>query len=372
MSRADALQTIRRNGEHLLEVIGDILDLSKIEVGRFTVELKACAPAELVRDVVQLMSVRAEAKGLSLSLEFRGPIPATIRTDAMRLRQVLLNILGNAIKFTEHGGVQVSVRLRPGAKGASDGECHALEIAVSDTGIGITDEQRAYIFEPFAQADSSTARRFGGTGLGLAICKRLAVMLGGDVTVCSHPGVGSTFEVSIDTGPLAGVEMLDGAGEHAVPAVATPADEPYDDLLDCRVLLAEDGADNQRLIAFVLEKAGAAVTVVDNGQDAVTAALAAVAAGQPYDVILIDIQMPGMDGYTATARLRAADYHRPIVALTAHAMSGDRERCLEAGCDDYAIKPIDRLALLRIVATQRRSAARPPGPAAGSAAAERS
>jgi signal transduction histidine kinase/ActR/RegA family two-component response regulator len=353
ISRSEALATIRRNGEHLLAIVGDILDLSRIEAGKMTVETFACSAVELAQDVVKLMRLRAERKGLAMGLEFRGQIPATIRTDPTRLRQILLNILGNAVKFTASGRIDVSVGLCPVGAGGSAGTCAQLEFVVSDTGIGMTDDEIAQVFQPFTQADSSTARRFGGTGLGLAISKRLAGMLGGDVTATSRPGVGSTFRVAIDPGPLDGVAMLSGDGLGiSAERMRSPAKSQGERRLDCRVLLAEDGLDNQRLISFVLSKAGADVVIVDNGASAVTAALAARDAGNPFDVVLVDIQMPLVDGYEATARLRAAGYTLPIVALTAHATSGDRARCLAAGCDDYASKPIDRRTLVEVVARQ--------------------
>jgi signal transduction histidine kinase/CheY-like chemotaxis protein len=349
ISRSETLATIRRNGEHLLEIIGDILDLSKIEAGRMTVEAVACSPAELAREMVNLMLVRAGDKGLSLTLELADSLPATIQTDPTRLRQILLNILGNAIKFTDSGGINLRVGMCAAAPLDGPSAGGQLEFVVSDTGIGMTEEQIARLFQPFTQADSSTARRFGGTGLGLAISKRLAGMLGGDVTVASRPHVGSTFRVTIDARPPdAAVLAGNGpAASSATPVAGTRADDLR---LDCRVLLAEDGPDNQRLICFVLSKAGADVTIVDNGEAAVRAVLGARDAGKPFDIVLIDIQMPLVDGYEATARLRAAGYTLPIVALTAHASNSDRDCCLAAGCDDYATKPIDRRALLRIVA----------------------
>ena len=351
VSRAEALQTIRRNGAHLLQVLGDILDLSKIEVGKFMLEQVPFAPVELVREVIRLLRIRAEAKGLSLSLVFEGPIPATIHTDPLRLRQILINIVGNAIKFTETGGVRVVVRLvaEPAGK--------RLVCTVADSGVGLAPQQIEKLFQPFTQADSSTARRHGGTGLGLAISKRLAIMLGGDVTVDSTPGTGSTFRVSIDPGSLDAADMVSIEGDQATSGVR-PAMKPVpvDMQLDCRVLLAEDGPDNRRLISFVLEKAGAKLTAVEDGQAAIEAALEALETGHPFDVVIVDIQMPLVDGYQATERLRAAGYKRPIIALTAHAMRGDRERCLAAGCDDYATKPIDRHLLIRMVADYAKRA----------------
>jgi signal transduction histidine kinase/ActR/RegA family two-component response regulator len=366
VSREEALQTIRRNGAHLLQVIGDILDLSKIEVGKFMLEEMPCSPTETIRDVVRLMRLRAEAKHLRLSLDFQGAIPKTIRTDPLRFRQILINLMGNAIKFTEFGGVRVTVRLLE-VEGRT-----LLQCTVTDSGSGISPRQMAALFQPFTQADTSTARRHGGTGLGLAISKRLAIMLGGDLTAESQPGLGSTFCATIDPGPLDDVELIaiDGdqelSREHSAPQLRS-RDMAH---LNCRILLAEDGPDNRRLISFVLEKAGAQVVAVADGEAAVERALAARDAGEPFDVLLIDIQMPHVDGYEATSRLRDAGYQAPIIALTAHAMRGDRERCLAAGCDDYATKPVDRHALVRLVSRYIRLPTPEKGPEKASAAAE--
>ena len=342
--RAEAARTIRRNGGHLLEILNDILDLSKIEAGRLDLERCRCSPVELIADVCALMQVRAAEKGLRLEVEYRGPVPETIETDPTRLQQILLNLVGNALKFTEQGEVRIVTALVT----PRDLPRPALQIDVIDTGIGLSPEQIARLFRPFAQADSSTNRKFGGTGLGLAICQRLARLLGGDIRVIeSKPGVGTRFRATIAAGALEGVPLRDGdhraaaaGGEAAAQGPSGAGRLPY------RVLLAEDGPDNQRLISFILRKAGADVVTVANGQLAVDAALAAREAKKPFDVILMDIQMPVLDGYDAVRLLRSKDYAGVIIALTAHAMAQDRERCLQAGCDDYASKPIDRNVLI--------------------------
>ncbi|HEV7733960.1 MAG TPA: ATP-binding protein [Candidatus Binatia bacterium] len=334
--RAAHLETIRRNGEHLLSLINDILDLSKIEAGKLTVERIACPVGELVDGVAALMDARAREKGLTFAVEYPGPVPERIRADPTRLRQILMNLLGNAIKFTEPGGtVRLVVRL-------SDGPPPRLRFDVVDTGIGVAPDVRERLFMPFMQADPSTSRRYGGSGLGLTISRRLARMLGGDITVESTPGQGSTFSVDVDPGALAGVPRI--VPVRATAVAIAPAPRPAV-RLDGRLLLAEDAPDNQRLITFHLRRAGADVAVAENGRVAVDMALA----GEPYDLILMDMQMPELDGYDATAELRRAGYRGPIIALTAHAMDGDREKCLHAGCDDFATKPIDRDALLALV-----------------------
>ncbi len=343
----EAARTIKSNGEHLLSIINDILDLSKIEAGRMTVERTACSPCQIIAEVVSLMRVRAAAKGLGLVVEYDGPLPETIQSDATRLRQILANLIGNAIKFTELGGVRLIARLAETEGGPQ------VQFDVVDSGIGMTADEMERLFQPFVQADASTTRKFGGTGLGLAISKRLAEMLGGDVgLVETQPGRGTRFRASVATGSLAGVRLLADPAAAAVVVHRSNKNASESDELPCgggRVLLAEDGPDNQRLIAHLLRKAGASVTVVDNGQQALDAALAASTAGQPYDVILMDMQMPVMDGYEATRRLRRSDYAGPIIALTAHAMAADRDKCLSAGCDDYAPKPIERGQLVRQV-----------------------
>jgi CheY-like chemotaxis protein len=234
-----------------------------------------------------------------------------------------------------------------------------MQFDVVDTGIGLDAEQAARLFQPFSQADVSTSRRFGGTGLGLTISRRLAQLLGGELILqATAPGQGSTFRLVIAAGTREGVRMVADPARAAVTvpeAGSAPSEMPS---LDCRVLLAEDGLDNQRLLTHILRKAGAETKVVDNGRAAVEAALAAVAAGRPFDVILMDMQMPVMDGYEAARRLRQEGYRRPIIALTAHAMTGDREKCLRAGCDDFATKPVDRRKFLETVrAYSQRGAA---------------
>jgi len=330
------LGTIRLNGAHLLSVINDILALSKIEAGKMTMESITCSPARLVGEVLALMHDRARDKGLAFEVVYEGLIPERIETDPTRVRQILLNLLGNAVKFTESGGVRLTMRMA--------GE--RLAFAVADTGIGMTAEEQVCLFHPFAQTDASTTRRFGGTGLGLTITKRLVEMLGGTIHVESAPRRGSTFTVTIDPGPLNGVPMLVAPSDmQPIPAAAAAAPVR----LDCRVLLAEDLQDNQRLLAFHLRKAGAEVVTAENGEVACARVREAEAAGRPFALVLMDMQMPVLDGYQATAALRRWGYRGTIVALTAHAMEGDRERCLRAGCDDYLSKPMSGEELLTTV-----------------------
>jgi CheY-like chemotaxis protein len=291
------------------------------------------------------LEARAREKGVELLEEYEGEIPATIHCDPTRLRQILINLIGNAVKFTEVGSVRVVTRQTD-----RDGDDRRLEFQVIDTGVGMTRETMARLFEPFTQADTSSTRRYGGSGLGLAISKHLAVMLGGEVAVSSVSGAGSVFTLTVPFGLVKHRVSADGCRKtreqtHNSPIVS----EATRLALPCRILLAEDGPDNQRLISFLLEQAGAEVTPVEDGRQAVERGLRAEREGHPYDLILMDMQMPEMDGYVATRRLRDSGYDGPIVALTAHTMKGVSAKCLKAGCDGYLGKPIRREALLAAV-----------------------
>jgi PAS domain S-box-containing protein len=332
-ARRSCLETIRRNGEHLLAIINDILDISRIEAGRMSVESVPCSPAAIVSEVAALLEVKASAKGVAVEVAFRGPVPATVQCDPLRLRQMLTNLVGNAVKFTEHGSVRIVIGLEHSAG-------PFLRFEIIDSGIGISPEKIPLLFKPFTQADGSMARRFGGTGLGLSICAKLASILGGTIGVRSELGKGSTFTLRLPTGPLENVEMLRDPPRRAPVGHPTSSAEAL--TLRARVLLAEDGQDNQRLVSFLLIRAGAEVEVASNGQLAMEMALGAVRRGKGFDLILMDMQMPEMDGYAATRALRERGYKGMIVALTAHTMADDRTKCLEAGCDDFASKPIDR------------------------------
>jgi signal transduction histidine kinase/ActR/RegA family two-component response regulator len=340
----DALQTIKRNGEHLLAIINDILDLSKIESGKLVIEQVRCSPRQIVADVIELLQVRIAAKGLAATTHFDPRVPQHVLTDPTRLRQIVLNLVSNAVKFTETGGVQVIVRWRDQNESRP-----LLQIDVVDTGIGMTPDQMSRLFQPFTQADSSTTRRFGGSGLGLAISHRLAEMLGGTITASSVCGAGSTFQLLLPTPALA----ADGSGDSLRSSDSALRRQQKElnrlPLTGRRLLLAEDAPDNQRLIMYVLRKAGADVTLAENGAVACELSLAAQHEGKPFDVVLMDMQMPIVDGYQAVKQLRQAGYHEPIIALTAHSMGSDRQVCLDAGCDDFATKPIDRARLISLI-----------------------
>jgi signal transduction histidine kinase/ActR/RegA family two-component response regulator len=342
------LDVISQNAKHLLQLIDDILDLSKIEAGKLEIENTTCSTCGILLEAVSLMKGRATTKGLSLDVEFAGPIPESIGCDATRLRQILLNVLGNAVKFTESGSIRLVASLADSPHGP------VLQMKVIDTGIGMSKETLAGLFQPFTQADVSTSRKYGGTGLGLTICKRLAELLGGSITVESEYGKGSTFTITVPTGCMDGVRMLDSPPadlqacrkEQKSPEV----DRKPTSLVGRRVLLAEDGLDNQRFISFILKRLGAEVTVAENGNTAIQLAAVSEADGKPFDLILMDMQMPVMDGYQAAQHLRSRGWSGPIIALTAHAMVSDRQKCVEAGCTDYLAKPIDLARFTQLLA----------------------
>ena len=341
---AELVEIIKRNGEHLLEIINDILDISKIESGYFEIEQEPCNPCQIVAEVESLLRVRAHQKGIGLSVEYLGAIPKRIISSPIRLRQVLVNLVGNAIKFTNQGQVRILMQLVKSPKGEM-----RLRVQIVDTGVGIPSEHLGRLFKPFSQADSSVARKFGGTGLGLALSNRLAGLMGGEIKVESVVGKGSTFTLELPTGEIDFQQMNqnpDDAEDERKQKGLTPEAGTQ---LVCRILLAEDGCDNRRLIMFILKKYGVEVDFAENGQQAVEMATCASEMESPYDVILMDMQMPVMDGYEATRQLREKGYRYPIIALTAHAMAGDREKCLAAGCDDYDTKPIDRNRLMEII-----------------------
>ena len=352
--RLDCVQTVHRNGKHLLSIINDILDISKIEAGAMTVEAVETDLVQLIADVASLTRIRALEKGIGFQVRFECPVPSAILSDPTRLRQVLINLVGNAIKFTESGGV--CLRLFRGGGGT-------LCFQVRDSGIGMSALQRDNLFQAFQQADETMTRRFGGTGLGLAISKQLALLLGGDIEVESAEGIGSSFCVRIPEAAAPGStelaqvsesEVFEKAGELPGESLRKAA-EGGDDAetlpaAGVRVLLCEDGEDNRRFIGRFLKRIGAEVTMAENGLLGKDAALEADASGNPFDLVLMDMQMPVMDGYTACRKLRIHGYTGQITALTAHAMTEDRARCLDAGCDDYLTKPIDHAKLTAAVA----------------------
>jgi signal transduction histidine kinase len=357
--RARYAETIRRSGEHLLTILNDILDISRIEASRLVINHADVSPFGLAKEVLTLLAPEASAKDLRLEFEVPRPIPEVIETDLVRARQILLNLVGNAIKFTPQGGVRVALRLDEHELA----DHRYLCFDVVDTGVGIPADKCQQIFEPFSQADGSSTRRFGGTGLGLTISKRLALLLGGDIEVVSEVGKGSTFTVKLYAGELRRAALRKYSPEECQISLGSETRPGASErsTLAGSVLVVEDVDLNQRLLGAVLRRAGLHVELAADGRAGVERALAAEHAGQPYDLVVMDMQMPVMDGYEATRALRAAGYTRPIIALTAHAMSTDREQCLAAGCSDYETKPIQRE---RLIATCRRVMAAHATPAA--------
>lgn len=349
--RIKTAHTIRNASMHLLTVINDILDLSKIEAEKMKVDQVDTPLVAILHEVDSLIRPQATGKGLSLKVVLATPVPVSIKSDPTRLRQILLNLAGNAVKFTEFGGVTIAARIE------NQGENRRLLIDVSDTGEGISPEDSKSLFQPFGQGDQSLTRKHGGTGLGLSICRRFAELMGGTVSLAhTTPGKGSCFRIDLPLVTVEGVAMT-------ANFVAVENNYPFSTnitavCLNGRILLAEDGPDNQHLIAFHLRKAGASVDIARNGRIALEMIENAAAKQEPYNLLVTDMQMPEIDGYTLARTIRQKGITLPIVALTAHAMSHDRDKCISAGCDDYASKPIDKNALLNTCAAWINSSQR--------------
>lgn len=344
----ESVLIIRNCANDLLQVINDVLDISKIEAGKIVTEMINCSLAAILHSVTSLAQAKTEIKHLDFKVISEGPaLPAQICTDPTRVRQCLLNLVGNAVKFTESGHIYLRVSLVQGNGRAF------ISFAVEDTGIGINPERQEAIFESFTQADGSTTRKYGGTGLGLTITRKLAGLLGGDLTVASEPRQGSTFTLTVPVG-------LDAAQEsrldlHDMTGVSERGSDSLTQLqLDGQVLVADDVGTNQRVIKRLLEKTGVTVTLVEDGQEALD-----LVDQREFDLVFMDMQMPGLNGYDATRAMRSQGIGTPIVALTAHAMKGDDQKCLDAGCDDYLSKPIDNGKLARVLSKYLATASTP-------------
>ena len=318
---------ILRAGNHLQQIINDILDMSKIEAGQLVIENSEVELFEVLQDCELLMRPYAEEKQLKFRVKHKFPLPRVIVTDALRLKQILLNLCSNAIKFTGDGNVDIVVEYIK--------EGRLLQFDVTDTGVGMSKEELESLFKPFSQVDATTTRQYGGSGLGLCICRELVTSLGGVIDCQSRKGIGSRFSFTINPGPIREDQLIYHAEENE-PAGRQAQVTLQPGSLSGRVLLAEDTLDNQKLIAMYIKRAGAALVVVDNGKQALDRALS-----EEFDLILMDMQMPVMGGLVATARLRASGYKGPIIALTANALKEDRERSRNAGVDDYLTKPVD-------------------------------
>ncbi len=321
-------------GGNLLGLINDILDFSKIEAGRLDTECVHCSLKELVESVDAFLRSEAERKGLEFRITHDAEVPARVYSDPTRIRQCLVNLIGNAIKFTDRGHVHVNLSVAQ-----SDGR-HLIRFDIEDTGIGIAEDKLGIIFDSFSQANSSTTRNFGGTGLGLAITRSLAELLGGSVSVTSKLGQGAVFSLVIPAG-------VDPTKESPLQldSKEVRTSDRYEQSFTGRVLVAEDNPSNQMLIKIMLQKMGLDVSIVENGQEAVDRAC-----DQHFDMIFMDMQMPVMNGYEAAAALRKKNMTVPIIALTANAMKGDAEKCINAGCDEYLPKPVNRQNLEKVMA----------------------
>jgi len=356
----DYLEKIKRSSESLLGIINQILDFSKIEAGKLELETVAFRLGNVMDNFVGIISGKAAEKGLELRAEIAENVPQYLSGDPLRLGQVLTNLADNAVKFTQQGGIVIKIRAIPNnfyqrKKNALPENKVMLRFSVRDTGIGVREEQIPKLFESFTQADGSTTRKYGGTGLGLTICKQLVEMMGGNLRVKSTPGKGSTFYFTC-------IFALQSQAQIEASERSESADiaEVMEAVRNARILLVEDNAINQQVATEILESAGAVVTIADNGKEAVEMICSAMKNSESYQAILMDVQMPVMDGYEAARRIREWEKSKeaensslptshsslltsnpiPIIAMTAHAMKGDREKCLESGMDDYITKPI--------------------------------
>jgi hypothetical protein len=334
----ELLVVLRQQGRMLLGILNDVLDLSKIEAGRMDIHRQPCSIVEVVEEVCSLMEPLASEKGLALKADFGRRIPESIESDPLRLRQVLLNLVGNAVKFTESGGVTINVSCD------ASGPLTILQVDVADTGIGISREGIARIFEAFNQEGTESRVKSSGTGLGLTICRKLMQLLDGTLSVESTPGVGATFTIRIPAGRTNLINLVE-----TQRAEVSASDDKAVHRIRCRVLAADDTRGIRFVMQRMLASAVSFIKVVGDGRQVVEEAMRAEKAGEPYDVVLMDMQMPILDGFDATRQLRGRGFKAPIVAITASAMQGERERCLAAGCDEYVSKPVDRLQMLALL-----------------------
>lgn len=337
-------ESIRKNGLHLLSIINDVLDLSKVESGKIDIEKRYFLLKPFINELISNFQYKANQKDLKISVEF-SPIPEAVCTDEVRLRQVLTNLLANAIKFTSKGEIKIKVT-HIVDKNENGDKKNILSFDVIDTGIGIELENLNKIFEPFTQAETYINREFGGTGLGLNLSKKFAQHLGGDLFLkSSQKGLGSTFTLLIDAGNvITKNSLIELKQEHANSQSSFSSMSPMNELKDLKILLVEDFVDNQIMIKALLTHHGAEVDIAVNGEEGVRKALAGF-----YDIVLMDIQMPVLNGYQAVIKLRQEGYGGPIIALTAEAMNYELERCLQAGFDDYIPKPIHRMDLISLI-----------------------
>ncbi len=334
--REKITRSIIKNGKHLLKIINDILDISKIEANRMEFEKTAFSPVALLHDIEEVFKPQFAEKGIQFDIEYVFPLPNVIENDELRIRQIIMNLCSNALKFTDKGRVVIRTYC--------DISREMMYFTVVDSGIGLSQEQMDKIFDAFTQADSSTTREYGGTGLGLSLSKQFAEKMGGTITVESLQGIGSQFTVSISTGEIEQHKLITGSPELPEKSGSIKYSPDYSYQVQGRILVVEDNIDNRQLLSILLEETGATLSFAENGQEAVDKALY-----QHHDLILMDMQMPVMGGLEATRILRDKNYTRPIVALTANAMKSDYDACIQAGCNDFLTKPINREKLLQLI-----------------------
>tara|TARA_R110002095_G_scaffold48063_3_gene42785 strand:+ start:10740 stop:12719 length:1980 start_codon:yes stop_codon:yes gene_type:complete len=354
----NTLEIIHANGEYLLNTINDFQDLSRIEDGQFATEILECCPATVIDNVRNLLKKKAESKNLQFEIEQGCELPETIKSDPIRLKQILLNVVGTVIRYTEEGHIKLGIETT-----VAENRTHHLTFKVTNTGMGISSELLDHLFAPCSLTDVLVPDFGVGTGLGLMISNQLIERLGGDIRVDYRDQSGTTIEFSIATGDISKVKMEKVSASKRLLEIKSSKSAHDFIKQDCRILLVEDGIYNQRLINFLLTKAGAEIHILENGQRAIDELLQSQTAGDPlgeiYDLILMDIQMPVLDGYTTTRQLRSLGFTKPIIALTAHAMTHDRQKCLDAGCDDYLSKPIDRRKMIQVINSVLQRRAKP-------------
>ncbi len=348
---AEYLEIIVNSGRHLVELVDEVLDVSKVETGRMEIERQPCELRAVIKEVVGLLSPKAAERDTALIAQVSDDIPGVITTDRFRLRQILLNLIGNAIKFTSHGSIRVDCELQK-TNNSSPELQQKLAINITDTGIGIAPDRLEAIFEPFVQADSSMTRQYGGTGLGLTLSRSLAELLGGSLSVTSVFGVGSTFTVVIDPAPMhdgfpaasAAPAVVSDAVVSDIAAPTLPAQQtPHRG----RLLIVDDVVTNRRYLRLLLKRAGFEIVEAENGQKALDAIEA-----QDFDLVLMDLQMPVMDGYQATEQLRQSGIDIPVIAVAANAFEASLQKSLKAGCNAWLTKPVDPDALLDEISKQ--------------------
>lgn len=326
--RKEYTEVIFRSGQSLVGIIDDILDISKVEAGHLEVESVKYSPLKIVKEVLDLLSIKAKNKDIDLNLTFDGKIPEESIADPNRFKQIITNIVGNAIKFTEKGSVNVTMKY--------DEKAETINVKVEDTGIGISNEKAEKIFMPFVQADNSITRKYGGTGLGLVLAKRLAQLMGGDVQLAeSSFKKGSAFLITIK-------HSINESSVKCLAVKKLPDTSQEKNLVGVSILLVEDSPDNQMLMQIFLSRKGIKLDIANNGEEGVTKALSG-----NHDLVLMDIQMPILDGYQATRKLREKNYEKPIIALTAHAMLSEQEKCIQIGCTDFLSKPLNQKELFK-------------------------